>query len=123
MAKRNQLKLMDAAPNRREWARAEVPTNVTVIDTEGKSVDAIVAEMMAVPLDRSMLLDFLVGRERGDALSEDQANLYRLQMLLNSRYHNERFDFLGDSPISQMVRNSIANELWNPHKEPRGESK
>lgn len=116
MAKRKQLKIMDAAPNRREWARAEVPENVIVIETEGKAIDAIVKEMMAVPLDRSMLLDFLVGRERGDALSLDQAELYRLQMLLNSRYHDRRFDWLGDNMISQMVRHSIATETWDPHK-------
>lgn len=110
----------DAVPSLR---RELVPAHIAVIETAGKTVEEIVREMMAVPLDKSILLDYLIGyqyrgkaRESNPALSEDQLELFRLQQLLNSRYHNRRFDFLGDGMISQMVRASVAGELWNPHK-------
>ena len=115
----------------RELERATLPSNVQVVETEGKTIEQTVEQMLKVPLEKSMLLDFLIGYEaRSDHgrpnthLNEDQRELYRLQMLLNSRYHSERFNFLGDDPIALMVRKSINEELWKPKfTESKGETK
>lgn len=94
-----------------------IPKNVVVIETQAKTIDQIVEEMMHVPLDKHALLDFCIGRERGDAFpTEDHADLYRLQMLLNSEWHGKRFDWLGNDMIVQMVRRSIVEELWKPFR-------
>ena len=96
-------------------ARAEVPKHIVVIETEGKSIEQIVEEMMRVPMDKHMLLDAFIGRKPGDPFANaDQEDLYRLQMLLNSEFNGERFNYLGDDMIAQMVRRSVAEELWFP---------
>lgn len=90
--------------------------NIIQITTDGKSIEQIVEAMMAVPMDKSILLDCFIGWEPGDPLDEDHADLKRLQQMLNSRFHGQRFDWLGDNMIAQMARASIATESWNPHK-------
>ncbi len=107
-------------------ARADVPANVVIVECEGAdlsdeaTVERIVREMLAVPMDKDMLLSFLIGYD-GRAknhreLSEDEQELYRLQMLLNSRYHGQRFNWLGPSMTAQMIRESIRTEAWNPFR-------
>lgn len=97
----------------------EIPKNIIVITTRDKSVQQIVEEMMAVPMDKHMLLDIFIGYQRGDyrKFTEEQLDLKRLQQLLNSEYRGERFNFLGSDGIAQMVCHSIATEGWNPFKE------
>ncbi len=111
--KKKQLQFSDV-DSTGEWELAQIPAHITIVETANKSIEHIVETMTQVPLDKSILLDFLIGRERGGELSEEQAELYRLQSLLNSRYHGERFDWLGDNPLSQMVRGAIVNETWKP---------
>jgi hypothetical protein len=106
----------------KSWARADVPQNVQIVETEGRdlantaTVRSIVEEMMAVPLDKSILLGFLIGYDpkRSPRITEDQADLYRLQMLLNSQQHGRPFDWLGGGMIARMVRRSIATGGWKP---------
>ena len=79
------------------------PISVVVVSTAdldlttAAGAEALVQCMLAVPLTRSILLDFLVGYRRGQTLPDAQLEFYRLQILLNSRYHDRRFNFLGDS--------------------------
>ena len=97
-----------------------LPKHIEVIDTTGydleqeQDVEQIVLLMFSVPLYKSILLDFLVGRKRGDPLTEEQRELYRLQRLLNSRYRSKRFDFLGSSLTARLFRQSIRTEGWKP---------
>jgi hypothetical protein len=44
----------------------------------------------------------------------DYQELTRLAALLNSKYRNTTFDFLGSNEIAKMVRESIARESWRP---------
>lgn len=39
-----------------------------------------------------------------------------LAAILNAKYRSCTFDFLGDSLISRLVRSSLVDESWNPHK-------
>jgi hypothetical protein len=48
------------------------------------------------------------------AAFSDYQELTRLAALLNSKYRNTTFDFLGDNEIAKMVRQSIAQETWKP---------
>ena len=99
------------------WQRALVPVHVVVIDTAGKSVEEIVSEMVHVPIDKSVLLDFLIGHKRGKinaSLDEEQIELIRLQRMLNSRFRRRRFDWLGDGLVAKMVRESIRTRSWDP---------
>ncbi len=110
----------------RDLARADVPASVVIVEcdsadlTDECEVERIVREMLAVPLDKSILLSFLIGydpRSRNcRPLSDDEQELYRLQMLLNSRYHGQRFDWLGQGMVSKMIRESIRTEAWNPFR-------
>ena len=99
-----------------------LPETVVVVQTTDLDIAtaagaaAMVDRMLAVPPDRSILLDFLVGYQRGQALADEQLEAYRLQMLLNSRYHGRRLNFLGSSLAAQLLRESIRTESWNPFK-------
>lgn len=44
----------------------------------------------------------------------DYQELIRLAALLNSKYRDTTFDFLGDDEIAKMVRKSMAEETWRP---------
>ena len=70
--------------------------------TTAAGAEALVQCMLAVPLTRSILLDFLVGYRRGQTLPDAQLEFYRLRTRLNSRYHDRRFNFLGDSLIAKL---------------------
>jgi hypothetical protein len=104
-----------------------LPKNIVVVRAEDldlsteEGIDACVRRMFDVPMDKSILLDFLVGYKRGDPnhilKSEEHIELYRLQKLLNSRYCGKRFDFLGQGLVAHMFRESIRTESWNPFKE------
>ena len=64
--------------------------------------------MFAVPLDHSILLDFLVGRKRGAPhASEAHAELHRVMALLNAQYRSKRFDFQGPGLIPTMFRQAL----------------
>ncbi len=116
----------------RDLARADVPASVVIVECDGADltdeceVERIVREMLAVPLDKSILLSFLIGydpRSRTKrALSEDEQELYRLQMLLNSRFHGQRFDWLGQGMVSKLIRESIRAEAWNPFRDRKTEA-
>jgi hypothetical protein len=47
-------------------------------------------------------------------LLEEYIELTRLMALLNSKYRNQTFDFLGDSLAAKLFRQSIKSEGWNP---------
>jgi len=104
----------------RTWQRTMVPRHVVVVATEGRSVDDVVADMLHVPMDQSILLDFWLGHQPGSPapdLDEDQVELLRLQYMLNHRYHGRRFDWLGDGLIARLARESIRTRSWDPFKE------
>ena len=98
-----------------------LPAHIVVINTADldlttrAGIDACVLQMLNVPLNKSLLLDFLIGRKRGTPhASEDHAELHRLMALLNSRHRNRRFNFLGDSLAAHLFRNSIRTGSWIP---------
>jgi len=108
-----QLRFADLS---REWASATLPANVVVIDTQDGDIDRIVSDMLHVPQDQSMILDFWVGHVPSTPASltdPEQIELLRLQYMLNVRYRGRRFDFLGDSFLARMVRLSIIERRWN----------
>jgi Fe-S oxidoreductase len=41
-----------------------------------------------------------------------------LAAILNAKYRNHTFDFLGDGLISHLVRESLVTESWDPHNSP-----
>jgi hypothetical protein len=101
-----------------------IPASVVVIKTDDLDLsseagcEAVLRRMFDVPMEKSILLDYLVGYKRGDMHpSENHVELHRLQSLLNSRYHGRRFNFLGDSLTARLFRESIRTEGWNPFKD------
>jgi hypothetical protein len=91
-----------------------LPSNIVIIKTDDIDIHTLeggrvcLERMRAVPLDKSILLDFLVGRKRGTPHHcEECAEYHRLQALLNSRYRSKRFDFFGESFTAKLVRESI----------------
>lgn len=99
-----------------EWAGALLPSNVVVIDTQDGDIDRIVREMLHVPQEKSMILDFWVGHVPGTPANftdPEQVELLRLQYMLNVRYHGRRFDWLGDSFLAKMVRLSVKEHRWD----------
>lgn len=97
--------------------RVMVPIHVVVIETIGREIEDIVADMMRVPMDKSMVLDFTLGHVPGSridlTLSQEQIEMIRLQAMLNRRFRGQRFDFLGDSLVARMVKESLRMESWN----------
>jgi len=86
-----------------------IPTNDLDLTTE-TGVETCVRRMLAVPMHKSILLDFLVARQPGDPhLTEEHAELHRLQSLLNSRLRSKRFNYLGEALTARLFRNSIRN--------------
>lgn len=110
-----QLNFGDAIPS---LHRALVPKHVLIIETEGRENEEIVADMLNVPMDQSMVLDFTLGHIPGSPinpeLTEEQIELIRLQALLNSRFRGRRFDFMGNGLVARMIRESLRTESWNP---------
>lgn len=102
-------------------ARELLPANVTLVETADLDLntsegwETVVMRMLQVPLDKSILLDFLLGRRPGDPHpSEEHAEAHRLMMLLNSRQRGKRFDFLGQSMAARMFRESVRTRAWDP---------
>ena len=97
-------------------AKHIVVINTSDLDlTTRAGIEICVKRMFEVPMDKSILLDFLVGRKRGDPHpTEEHAELHRMMALLNSRYRSKRFDFLGDSFTARLFRNSIRDKGWMP---------
>lgn len=98
-----------------------LPKHIVVIDTSDldlttkPGIEICVKRMFEVPLDKSILLDFLIGRKRGDPHpTEEHAELHRMMALLNSRIRGKRFDWLGDSLAARLARNSIRERSWMP---------
>lgn len=110
----------------RKWKQPELfqrplPKHIVVINTSDldlsmkAGVETCIKRMVEVPLDKSILLDFLVGRKRGTPHpSEEHAELHRLMALLNSRIRGKRFPFFGDSFAAKLFRNSIRERSWIP---------
>lgn len=98
-----------------DFAVAMLPSHVVTIDTKDGDIDRIVREMLEVPTDKNILLDFWVGHQPGEPsqLDEEHAELLRLQYMLNYRVRGQRFDFLGDSFLSRMIKKSITVRLWD----------
>lgn len=95
-----------------------LPGNVVVVQTgdldlaQDAGIEACIRRMLAVPLDKSILLDYLIGRKRGDPHpSENHVELHRLMALLNSRYHSRRFDFMGDSLAARLFRQAAVHDV------------
>lgn len=91
-----------------------VPANVVVIRTDDIDIHTeegarvLIERMREVPMNQSILLDYLVGRKRGTPHHcEECAEFHRLQSLLNSRVRSKRFDFFGDSFTARLFRNSV----------------
>jgi len=85
--------------------------------TSNVGIRICIERMFAVPLNKSILLDFLLGYQRGSGhASEEQAELHRLQALLNHRLRGQWFDYLGDSFAARLFRESIRSGGWNPFK-------
>jgi hypothetical protein len=105
-----------------------LPGHIRIVSTSDLDItteagaDECARRMFAVPLDCSILLDFLVGRKRGERhQTEEHAEFHRLQSLLNSQFRHERFNWLGDSLTAVMVRRSIATMAdWMPGEPKRG---
>lgn len=88
-------------------------SDLDVTTNEGGKV--LMERMAAVPLDKSILLEFLLGRKKGDPhQSEEHAEWHRLQALMNSRVRGKRWDFFGPGLIPTMVRKSIREKSWIP---------
>ncbi|MBU0493497.1 MAG: hypothetical protein KKA73_18340 [Chloroflexi bacterium] len=101
-----------------------VPKHIVVIETAGRSIDDIVGDMLHVPMEKSILLDFWVGhppRSPAPDLTDDQVDLLRLQYMLNFRHHGRRFDWLGDGLIARLARESLRTGSWNPFRETEAE--
>ncbi len=47
-------------------------------------------------------------------------NLHGLAAVLNSKYREHTFDFLGDGLISNLLRDSIARGAWDPPEHLKG---
>lgn len=97
-------------------AKHIVVINTSDLDLSTKAgIEACVKRMFEVPMDKSILLDFLVGRKRGTPhATEEHAELHRMMALLNSRYRSKRFDFLGNSFAARLFRKSIRDRSWMP---------
>jgi hypothetical protein len=97
-------------------AKHIVVINTIDLDLSTKAgIEICIKRMFEVPLDKSILLDFLVGRKRGTPhATEEHAELHRLMALLNSRLHSKRFNYLGDSFAAKLFRNSIRERSWMP---------
>ena len=98
-----------------------LPAHVCVIDTADLDLlteagsEQCVRRMLAVPMGKSILLDFLIGYERGGTHpSEEHIELHRLQLLLNSQFRHQRFNFLGSGLAATLFRKSIRSGLWKP---------
>jgi len=52
--------------------------------------------------------------QQNGATFEDYTDLLRLSAVLNSKYHDVTFDFLGPDLIPRLVRTSIRTEAWRP---------
>ena len=91
-----------------------LPANVIVVRTDDLDLlkpndsETLLRRMLDVPLDKSILLDYLVGRKRGEPhASEEHAEWHRLMAFMNSRFRSKRFDFMGESLTARMLRQSI----------------
>jgi hypothetical protein len=91
-----------------------LPAHVVIVTTGDldlsteQGVETCVRRMWAVPLDRSILLDFLLGYQRGgDHTSEEHLELHRLQALLNSQLRHKRFDFLSKGLAATLFRQAV----------------
>ena len=97
-------------------AKHIVVINTSDLDLSTKAgIEVCMKRMVEVSLNKSILLDFLIGRKRGTPhTTEEHAELHRFMALLNSRVRGKRFDFFGDGFIPKLMRNSIREKLWIP---------
>lgn len=57
--------------------------------------------------------------DRGGLTRADYQDLIRWQNLLNKRVKGSTFDFLGDSTVPKLVRETLVMESWKRHREAR----
>jgi len=91
-----------------------VPAHVVIVRTgdldlsSEQGVETCVRRMFEVPMDKSLLLDFLLGYQRGgEHTSEEHLELHRLQVLLNSQLRHKRFNFLGEGLAATLFRQAV----------------
>jgi len=91
-----------------------VPDHVVIVTTGDldlsteQGVETCVRRMMAVPMDKSILLDFLHGYQRGGQhASDEHLELHRLQALFNSQLRHKRFNFFGEGLAATLFRQSV----------------
>lgn len=76
--------------------------------TTEQGAETCLRRMLAVPMDKTMLLDFLVDYKPGDPHpTEEHTEFHRIQSLLNHHYHGQRFDMMGDSLTAQLFREGL----------------
>jgi hypothetical protein len=63
---------------------------------------------------------FFPFRGRNRLSFRDYADLLGLAAVLNSKYRDRTFDFLGDSLVAQLFQDSVRREGWNPPEEIKG---
>jgi hypothetical protein len=59
-------------------------------------------------------------RERNGATYRDYLNVLGLATVLNAKYREHTFDFLGDSLMARLFRDSLAREAWDPEEAVKG---
>jgi hypothetical protein len=59
-------------------------------------------------------------RERNGATYRDYLNVLGLATVLNAKYREHTFDFLGDSMMARLFRDSLSREAWNPEQAVKG---
>lgn len=59
-------------------------------------------------------------RHRNGATYRDYLNVLGLATVLNAKYREHTFDFLGDSLMARLFRDSLAREAWNPEETVKG---
>ncbi|MBI2942557.1 MAG: cobalamin B12-binding domain-containing protein [Chloroflexi bacterium] len=93
-----------------------VPYQYTPATPEGQTYARLLAQRNG-HLDPTTLNAHLypLARLAGASL-EDYLELARLAALLNSKYHSQTFDFLGNSLTARLVRASLGEGLWNPFR-------
>jgi hypothetical protein len=59
-------------------------------------------------------------RAQNGATYRDYLNVLGLATVLNAKYREHTFDFLGDSLMARLFRDSLAREAWNPEQAVKG---
>jgi hypothetical protein len=77
------------------------------------------AEVPGQPLEACNGKLFPLRQENG-ATYRDYLNVQGIGVVLNSKYREYTFDFLGDSLIARLFRGSLARRAWEPQEDVKG---